>query len=358
MKQRIIGFDLARAYAIFGMYIVNFNIVFGDYHDQTVMGRFLSLFSGNSSTIFVLLAGMGVSLMSNRKTYSAGEQKQLQKVISKRSWFLFAVGMLLYPWWPADILHFYGAYMHIAVLLLFANRRWYLFAAAAAVIVFHVLLLLIPYKTGWDFETLQYKDFWTVQGFLRNTFYNGWNPVFPWLAYFMLGMYMGRLNWQDPFTWKKTFLTGFAIYFFVVALQLLSNYINVSGDLHFYINADYIPPFLPFLLSTSGFGVMMIAALMYIGQKTAGSKFVQSLSLMGKMTLTHYISHLTIGILLFVMITGKGYTGQLNKEAPVSPVAVLLYSTVYFVFSYFFSKYWLGKFKNGPFEIIMRKLSD
>jgi hypothetical protein len=29
MKNRIIGFDLAMAYAIFGMFIVNFNFSFG-----------------------------------------------------------------------------------------------------------------------------------------------------------------------------------------------------------------------------------------------------------------------------------------------------------------------------------------
>ncbi len=31
MKNRIIGFNLARAYAIFGMFIVNFNTVFGNH---------------------------------------------------------------------------------------------------------------------------------------------------------------------------------------------------------------------------------------------------------------------------------------------------------------------------------------
>nr|EKX6474488.1 hypothetical protein [Elizabethkingia anophelis] len=56
MKKRIIGFDLARAYAIFGMFIVNFNIVFGK-DDNSFMGNFLKLFSGHSSTVFVMLAG-------------------------------------------------------------------------------------------------------------------------------------------------------------------------------------------------------------------------------------------------------------------------------------------------------------
>ena len=66
MKQRIIGFDLARAYAIFGMYIVNYNTVFGSHNDNSLMGKFLSMFSGNSSTVFIMLAGMGIALMTNR----------------------------------------------------------------------------------------------------------------------------------------------------------------------------------------------------------------------------------------------------------------------------------------------------
>jgi uncharacterized protein len=357
MNQRIIGFDLARAYAIFGMFIVNFNIVFGDYNSSSVIGKFLSLFSGNSSTIFVMLAGMGVSLMSNRNEYELHEKKKLKQVISRRSWFLFAIGMLLYNWWPADILHFYGAYMHMAIWLLFANRRWYLITAAAAVIIFHLLVLIVPYETGWNFETLQYKDFWTVNGFIRNTFYNGWNPVFPWLAYFMLGMYLGRLNWQQSHIQKKMFVIGIAIYTLVFVAHFISNKTGLPADIHFYLNADYLPPFLPFLLSTAGFGMMMIAVFMYLGSHFSNSRFVQILAQTGKMTLTHYISHLTVGILILVLITGKDFAGQMNKEAPVSPTAILLFSIAYFCLSCLFSKLWLGKYKNGPLETIMRKIA-
>ena len=74
MKQRIIGFDLARAYAILGMFIVNFNTVYGSLTDQSFLGQLLSLFSGNSSSTFVILAGMGISLMTNRIEYSLEEK--------------------------------------------------------------------------------------------------------------------------------------------------------------------------------------------------------------------------------------------------------------------------------------------
>ena len=118
MKQRIIGFDLARTYAIFGMFIVNFIFCFGSFRDETVFGKFANLFIGNSTSIFIICAGMGVVLMTNRDTYSIEEKNKLKSVILKRSWFLFVLGLLLYNWWPGDILHFYGAYMHIAAFLL------------------------------------------------------------------------------------------------------------------------------------------------------------------------------------------------------------------------------------------------
>ncbi len=81
MKQRIIGFDLARAYAILGMFIVNFNTVYGSLADKSICGQFLSLFSGNSSSTFVILAGMGIALMTNRATYSPEEKVNLKKLL-------------------------------------------------------------------------------------------------------------------------------------------------------------------------------------------------------------------------------------------------------------------------------------
>lgn len=356
-KQRIIGFDLARAYAIFGMYIVNYNIVFGNYYDTSLVGKMLSLFSGNSSTIFVMLAGMGVALMTNRSVYTIEEKKQLRSIINKRAWFLFALGLLLFLWWPADILHFYGGYMHIAALLLFLDKKVYLYAAALAIVIFHILLVMLPYETGWNFETLHYTDFWTVEGFIRNTFYNGWNAIFPWLAYFTVGMYLGRLDWNSFNLQKKIFILGLLGFASINFIQLLSNQLPLSDDVKFYLNADYLPPFLPFMLSTLGFGLMLISVFMWAGQRLTENQLAQHLAKTGQMTLTHYISHLTLGMLLFSLITGKAYTAVMNDSEPVQPIIILMFATGYFILSYFFSKWWASKYKNGPFEMLMRKIS-
>ena len=357
MKNRIIGFDLARAYAILGMFIVNYNTVFGSFTDKTILGQFLSLFSGNSSTIFVMLAGMGIALMTNRAAYNAAEKAQLKSVISRRSWFLFAVGMLLYTWWPADILHFYGGYMHIAILILFVPKRYYLWFAAAAIVVFHALLAIIPYQTGWNFNTLEYLDFWTIGGFLRNTLYNGWNAILPWVAYFIVGMWLGRLDWRDLKKQKQLFAIGLTLWVFVAVLQFYANNYDLNADLKFYITADYLPPFLPFMLSTFGFGLMLISTFMFIGEKVENNKYAKLFASIGQMTLTHYVSHLTIGMVIFAIITGKKYSGHLSETAATQPLFILLFAISYFILSGALSHFWTIKFKNGPLETLMRKIS-
>lgn len=355
-NHRIAGFDLARAYAIFGMYIVNFNVIFGNYRDTTPAGKFLSLFSGNSSTLFVLLAGMGVSLLTNRPDAEAATQSGLRRLILRRSWFLFALGLLLYLWWPADILHFYGAYMHLAAFLLFVPNRWLLWASVVSITFFHGLLLVIPYEKGWNFDTLAYLDFWTIEGFLRNTIYNGWNPVFPWSAFFFFGMWLGRLDWQDPRLQKRLLTTGLSVFLFMQILQFAATQNIFSEDLNFYLTADYLPPFLPFMLSTGSISLALMVGFLWLGNHSEALPFLKKLAATGRMTLTHYIVHLTLGMLVLSIFTGENYAAGLSSEG-ISPLKVLAFSIFWFGLSIAFSHFWSKKFKNGPFEMLMRKVA-
>lgn len=357
MNNRIIGFDLARAYAIMGMYIVNFNTVFGSHTVTTGLGGFLNLFNGRSSTAFVLLAGMGVSLMTNRTGYSALEKIQLRRKMIRRSWFLFILGLLLYTWWPADILHFYGGYMHVAALLLFVPKRLYWLAACVVIAVFHGLLLVIPYDTGWNFDTLTYTDFWTVSGFLRNTFYNGWNPIFPWLAFFLLGMWLGRLDWSLRKVRRWVFVAGALVLTLIESVQVWAMHYPINPDLQFYLTANYLPPFLPFMLRTASFALLLLVICLELGNRFAHSSLVQALVATGQMTLTHYVVHLTLGMLLFWGLTGHAYTGTVNEHSPESPVTIVAFALGFFALSVLFSAVWKRTFRHGPLESLMRRIA-
>lgn len=358
MKKRIIGFDLARAYAIFGMFIVNFNMVFGNHDDSSLIGKFLVLFSGHSSTVFVILAGMGVSLMTNRlQEYTFEDRKRLRNTILKRGAFLFVFGMLFCYWWPADILHLYGGYMGIGALLVFIDKKYYLMAAFACIVIFHLLLLMIPFETGWNLATLEYPDFWTLTGFIRNTFYNGWNPIFPWFAYFAIGLYLGRLDWTLKQTQQKIFSIGLVLYLFVEGIRYGSTFLNLSAETRELINADYIPPVLPFILNTIGFGMMLITGFMFISKYISEKTWAKNLAGTGQMTLTHYVSHLTIGLIILALLQGSNYSEVISRKSIVEPIYILLYSLGFFISSICFSKFWGKKFKQGPLEMLMRKIT-
>jgi uncharacterized membrane protein YeiB len=246
----------------------------------------------------------------------------------------------------------------MAVPLLFIDKKYFLYTSLAAVLIFHGLLFWIPFETGWNFETLVYQDFWTWSGFMRNTLYNGWNSIFPWMGYFAVGMYLGRLVWSLRATQARMFLVGLLLYLAVLTLQLGVRLFSVSESVRFFLEAEYLPPFLPFLVSTTGFGLMLISVFMWVSPFVAHYAWAQWLVATGQMTLTHYVSHLTLGMMLLAAFAGRSLQPTANHETPLPPHVILGYATFYFLASVWFSGAWAAKRKHGPLEWLMRKLSN
>jgi uncharacterized membrane protein YeiB len=76
------------------------------------------------------------------------------------------------------------------------------------------------------------------------------------------------------------------------------------------------------------------------------------------MTLSFYIIHITLGMLLLEQITHKQYTGFLEDETPTLPIYILIFAILFFIICVCFCWLWSKKFKNGPIEIIIRKISN
>lgn len=114
--NRILGFDIARALAILGMVIVNYKISMdaeGNGPDWLV--TLTGILEGRASAIFVILAGIGISLSTKKARLKSTSSKEYRKMIWRRSLFLFVLGILLMLMqWSADILHYYAFYMFIA----------------------------------------------------------------------------------------------------------------------------------------------------------------------------------------------------------------------------------------------------
>ena len=223
MKKRIIGIDVARALAVIGMIIVNFKVVFGK-NGLGWVKSFASVFDGKAAATFVVLAGVGLALMTNSAIKNKGQDtlKIVRGRILKRALFLFIVGISYIAIWPADILHFYGIYMAITILLLTSKERTLIATAITLIVAFPVLMTFWNYETGWDFNTLDYQGFWTLKGFMRNLFFNGFHPVIPWTAFMLFGYWFGKQDLHNDKFIKKTFWISSIIFVSIQALSYLS----------------------------------------------------------------------------------------------------------------------------------------
>ena len=68
VNKRIIGLDVARCLAIFGMVIVNYREALGEPEDGPAwLVSFSSNIEGKASATFVVLAGIGLSLLFSRR---------------------------------------------------------------------------------------------------------------------------------------------------------------------------------------------------------------------------------------------------------------------------------------------------
>lgn len=132
---RIVGLDIARAFAMIGMVIVNFKVAMSaEDNGAPWLKTIAAIFDGRAAATFVVLAGIGASLGSRRARESNNPalQRSARITLAKRALFLFVLGWAFYPIWEADILHFYGRYLAIGSVVLFAPDKRLLTVAAVS----------------------------------------------------------------------------------------------------------------------------------------------------------------------------------------------------------------------------------
>jgi uncharacterized protein len=358
MKERIIGIDVARALAVIGMIIVNFKVVLGE-NGLGWLKSFASVFDGKAAATFVVLAGVGLALMTNSalKNNDKLKLKIAQLRIAKRALFLFIIGLSYIVIWPADILHFYGIYMLFVLLLLTSSQKKILISAIALIFLYPLLIGLWNYETGWNFSTLDYLDFWTLKGFFRNLFFNGFHPVIPWTSFMLFGFWFGKQDLKNNQFVKKAFwISSFAF----ILIQVLSHFSIVAlsqGDqqtlteLTEIIGTNPMPPLPVYMFNGIAIAVSVISACILIGKRFPTNKIVGALNKTGQLALTFYVAHVIIGMGIIEAIN-PSKMGTYPVEFSIT------YALLFSLLCILFAVIWLKNKKSGPLEWIMRKLSD
>ena len=328
------------------MVLVNFDIAmsYGVQSNEGFFKEFIGQLQGRASATFVVLAGIGLGLSSFKK------ESQTVNTIVKRSIFLLILGLLNMTIFEGDILHYYAFYFLFGIFLLPFSNRVLISVIGILNIGFFGMVLFIDYESGWNFEELTYSGFWTIDGFIRNLFFNGFHPVFPWLGFFLLGMLMSRVLLKKRQVQINMLSWGLiAIIFSEIMSFILSGYvIPADSELQFLFMTNSMPPMPLYFLAASGSALLIIGLCLLVSEKFNESKIYSLIAPAGTQPLTLYVLHIIVGL---GFIDAIGFTGtQTSSQAFVAAIIFCILGTI---FAFTWSKW----FRRGIFESLMRKLT-
>lgn len=350
--SRLEGLDFARFIAFVGMVLVNFRqVISGDAPaDTSPLDHITVLMEGRAAATFVVLAGIGLGLASLRS-----ELNSTILLTLKRAAFLLVLGLLNMLLFDADILHYYAFYFLFGVLLLPLNNRFLWLAIIALNILSLVLMLVLDYEAGWNWQDSSYQGFWTLEGFIRNLFFNGWHPVVPWLSYLLFGIVLSR------YTLAKHSVQLFLLIAGVMSITLAetispvlkAELIAIDRELADLATTEALPPMPLYMLAGMGAASVVISSCLLISPylhriTLSGNTLLSWLVPAGRQTLTLYLAHIFLGMGSLEMM---GLLG--GQPVEITFIAAFLFCLLAVVYA----RLWSARFKHGPLEWLMRKVA-
>ena len=361
MNGRIAGYDLARSLAVFWLVVVNFGVgvVKADL-EKADNGLFEwqvdHLIPVGATIVFLLLAGIGVSLLKQRDqiTKDTRESTDSRKRLIKRAAFLLATGICLNLIWQEDVLRFYGICIASGALLLTVSNRWLWSLVFVCLAISVVCVVLFDYYEIFrNLETLQNSDPWTVQGMLFRAFLNGFLFIFLWIVFLLIGMWLGRQDVHHPRTRWTMFFGGV-----VVALvakcplwlglydipQLFGTFFLLELDIE-----DILLLLFPIdFFTNGGTAIAIIGGSLILAERYPDAKWTKSFIATGQLALTLYVVYLAIRMgLSKVLEVLEIYAYPLPTGSAV----------IFCICAVIFSHFWTKRFERGPLEWAMRRIT-
>jgi uncharacterized membrane protein YeiB len=355
--ERVAGYDVARALAILGMVVVHFSLVMAaDRSGPAWLAAILGFLDGRAAATFVVLAGVGITLLS-RRALADGDPHALagiRRSLVRRGLFLLVLGFVNLCIWPGDILRVYGVSLLLATFLVDASGRRLLLGAAGCAVGFLVLVLVLDFGKNWDWTTLTYHGLWTASGVVRNLFYDGFRSVLPWTGFVLFGMWLGRLDLRDPRV--NTRVLGAAAGVLLAAETaswLLVRYFlahphGMDADTVKALFGTESMPALPLFLLAGGSAAVLVIALSVRLTAAWPAWPWRPLVDTGQMALTWYVAHIVLGL---GTVEALGLVS--SQPRPVAAGAGVLF----FVLAVLVSWLWKKAFRHGPLEWLMRKVA-
>lgn len=390
--QRIVTLDILRGFAIFGIFVVNIEIMncifmhqdaFAVYWDEPiheVVRRILQLFFYSKFfPIFSLLFGIGMALQMK-----GFEEKEDQKVFKSRRilgvpvffWrrmlALFIIGVFHIVFlWGGDVLHVY-AFLGLGVSFFLKKSTRLLMGIALGILIFPFYGYIVENVLGvFHLDTYIFLKEYTndeIRALIpQGTYLEGMEfrlkeyvantqAIFPFLmpiamSMFLMGIAVVKKGWLytiDSFLKKTT--KGFIIVALVSNLYRIF-FLFISWELPIWKIAYWRLFFIKVMeFADVLMALCMVWFVVWLLQKAFWRRVLQPLANVGKMALTNYIMQSVVGVILF---TSVGF----GKYETMSPTLTFFVACLTFLALVLFSAIWLRYFRFGPLEWLWRCIS-
>lgn len=349
--ERLVGPDVVRAVALLGIVVLNYYgylLIAGAPRQGGLLGNFFDPFLGPVATppaaTFVLVAGMGASLMTRSAT--AAQLRRLRLVLLRRGVVLFVSGWLVDLVWPGTILPYFGAmFAAAAVLVALSSRTVAVVGGVAAIAASAVSWWAVQQRQdGRSVDWLVDPTHWSPHGLLLDTLVNGTHPLLPWLTFFCAGLIVGRRLGTTE--WRPTSL-GLGLV--LIGAAALVAQLGSSGSLQVQLLTSTAPPSRSLVHTANLLGWALVACVVvsWLAERAPRSVAVDVLRRAGAMSLTIYLAHIVV---FRVLVDGLGVV-PLTGLRPALVLAAGFWAVAVVV-----AWWWHRRFGIGPAEAAYRTI--
>lgn len=334
---RLLGVDVARALALVGMLMVHF----GPKGETDLLGRLYALPHGRASILFVLVAGIGVSLLGRRPEVRTDARLRLFCF----ALFLLPLGLALealhHP--VAVILHHYAVFYLLGIAAMGLSSRVLAWLAGIASVVgpliFYAGMMVAPKMFAR--ESAELGD--SLVTIFSALLFTGPYPLIVWSGPLLWGMWIGRQDLHEPRVRRRMMWTGAAIAVVaIVASEVLFRTFGepASNTDWRFIFAHTAHSEMP-LWIIGGIGSAVFAFGLIMEISAHWTKLVRPLAMLGQMALTVYVAQV-------LLLTAAGPMLR-QDEAGAALIIVALLTFVATVFAVIWRRYQ----RRGPVERAM-----
>lgn len=354
-SRRRPGPDVVRALAMFGVVVMNYHgylIIRGAPRDGGVLYDVFDPWTGPLSTrfatLFVLTAGVGVSLMTASSIGDPERTRAMRWRLARRGLVLYGVGLAFDMIWAGTILPYYGAMFVLAAVLYTWRARWLILTGVLAAVAGWALRWwrLERDLDGRDTSWLTNPPGSSPRGLLFDVFVNGTHPLLPWLAFFCAGIVLGRILHTD---WWRAACAGCGLALFSIA-AIVGPAAAGSADarVRTLLSDDPFERGLVYVASTLGSALVAFAAISWVADRFEDSTVIDVLRRAGQLSLTIYLAHALVFNLL---------VDWLDVVAPDGVGTALAFATIVWLCSIAGAVAYQQRFGRGPAERVYRALT-